>query len=119
MSDQREWRIEKFGTSFAIFEGVRRVAYFYGASEEWTETEAKSNAERALAANASTPTVCPAGPVVEGELRRAILEEAASYVEHYLDNGGTVFSLSNIADGLRARAALTNDPPPAKDGSSG
>ena len=28
-------------------------------------------AERALAANASAPTVCPAGPVVEGELRVA------------------------------------------------
>jgi hypothetical protein len=43
-----EWRIEKYGTTCAIFEGDRRVAYFYGATDDWTHEEARANAERAV-----------------------------------------------------------------------
>lgn len=126
MSEQ-QWRIEKFGTSFAIFEGVRRVAYFYGASEEWTEAEAKSNAKRALAKNDEAPTVCPAGPVVEGELRARLRALRDAPLARYIGPHGYSFSSQDdtttamglgrdLANGIfdAVEAALTNDPPPGE-----
>lgn len=75
----------------------------------------------ALAKNQSAPTVCPAGPVVEGELR--LREALARRNEAKWWNERTVgASVRNTQldarvseceeEVRRARAALTNDPPP-------
>lgn len=71
---------------------------------------------RALAANASTPTVCPAGPVVEGELRARLSLLQKKYEQLGAPNEDTCLSRDvqlvyrEIGRDL-ARAALTNDPP--------
>lgn len=77
----------------------------------------------ALAKNQSAPTVCPAGPVVEGELR--LREALARRNEAKWWNERTVgASVRNTQldarvseceeEVRRARAALTNDPPPSE-----
>jgi hypothetical protein len=54
------------------------------------EREARSQIEQALAKNEEAPTVCPAGPVVEGELRAAL--EALRKWEHWYSVDSTEFN---------------------------
>jgi hypothetical protein len=70
--------------------------------------------ERALAKNASAPTVCPAGPVVEGELRAlaAKWREESDWMTPSEYQTPRKAQLRICAEELEA--ALTNDPPTGK-----
>ena len=91
----------------------KELAKLEARGVKWTNGESA-----ALAKNDAAPTVCPAGPVVEGELRarEALLEimgVLADPVKWEEDVSQKRFErLTKI--GLIARAALTNDPPPSE-----
>jgi hypothetical protein len=120
-TDASVWARE-FVKKFSIADEGTMLAWFAGAIETGRD------ASRALAANASTPTVCPAGPVVEGELRAAMkahLPRGTDLVGWFgtcsCGAGGECVDFETVDEWIdhvfaRARAALTNDP--AREGST-
>ena len=87
--------------------------------------------EAVLAKNESASTVCPAGPVVEGELRAARLQEAKWWIardwlqcieriglteqqERFGELAGIASKSELIETINELDAALTNDPPPSE-----